>query len=286
MTATSIAAESATARCTICAQPVRRGVRLCTQCQAAVKRARQVPSLQSELLPQAAVCSAAPAVLGSTNQRRPRPRHALRAGLPPIPGAWGIFATLVAFGAAVSVTGYFAMGKQEDEASQQRSALVTRAAPAAARGEDGSRRLAPSTTADRGGPTDPVAAPPEPGVPRAPATSPSRTTDGRPARGAKAASAASAAESFEAPGATFESRAVEASTVGALAATPAAPVTQAQDAAVADREQTLAAAVSRCESENLLVGLFCRERARLEYCDGHWGESPRCPKAARSTSTR
>ena len=52
MAVTSIAAESSSTRCAICARPARRGATLCAQCKAAVKRARQVPSVHAEFLPQ------------------------------------------------------------------------------------------------------------------------------------------------------------------------------------------------------------------------------------------
>ena len=44
--------------------------------------------------------------------------------------------------------------------------------------------------------------------------------------------------------------------------------------------------MSRCERENLLAGFVCKERARLQYCEGHWGEAPQCPSGALSNNTR
>ena len=63
-----------------------------------------------------------------------------------------------------------------------------------------------------------------------------------------------------------------------------APETQAPP--TPDRLQLLAAAVARCERENVLVGLFCKERARLQYCEGQWGDAPQCPSVALSKNTR
>jgi len=48
----------------------------------------------------------------------------------------------------------------------------------------------------------------------------------------------------------------------------------------------LTAAMSRCERENVLVGVVCKERARLQYCEGHWGDAPQCPSSGPSNNTR
>ena len=71
-----------------------------------------------------------------------------------------------------------------------------------------------------------------------------------------------------------------------VAALPPMPVTQTQEPSTPDRWQVFTAAVSRCERENALVGFFCKEGARLQYCDGHWGVAPQCPSGAPSNNTR
>ena len=55
---------------------------------------------------------------------------------------------------------------------------------------------------------------------------------------------------------------------------------------VPDRLQLLAAALSNCERENAVAGLFCKERARLQFCDGQWGAAPQCPVGVASNNTR
>ena len=62
-----------------------------------------------------------------TDRRTTPARRATRVGLPPVPGGWGTYATLVAFGAAVSLTGYFATDKQEEESNRERVTLAARA---------------------------------------------------------------------------------------------------------------------------------------------------------------
>ncbi len=79
MTVTSIAAESPSTRCAICARPARRGDRLCAQCKTAVKRARQVPSLHAALLPRAGAGAAASGHPGGRRQAAAYRPGALRA---------------------------------------------------------------------------------------------------------------------------------------------------------------------------------------------------------------
>ena len=67
------------------------------------------------------------------------------------------------------------------------------------------------------------------------------------------------------------------------------PVARAADppeSVVPDRLQMLRAAVARCARENFLASFICDQRARLQYCDGHWGEVPECPGGNRFDSSR
>ena len=279
MTVTSIAAETPATRCAICARPARRGSRLCAQCKAAVKRARQVPSLHSGFLPHTGAGSDAAGFSGGGATRTMPARRATRVGLPPIPGGWGTYATLIAFGAAVSITGYFATGRQEDESNQERVSLVTRTASMAdMRNESGSRAPPPasSTAAEKRVPGEEVSAQIEWTVPPAP---PGGAAAQLPAR--KPLRDAASASKGPPPPTAIAARDVAAEPQPAPVAAAgtevvlAAPEPQAPPAP--DRWQQLAAAVSRCERENVLVGLFCKERARLQYCEGHWGDAPQCP---------
>ena len=71
----------------------------------------------------------------------------------------------------------------------------------------------------------------------------------------------------------------------AVAAVPP-PVVETPEPVVPDRWQLLASATSRCERENPIAGLLCKERARLQYCEGYWGTAPQCPASAASSNTR
>ena len=115
MAITSLATQSSSVRCAICARPARRGATLCAQCKAAVKRARQVPSVHSEFLPHPlAAADPARVVRESVEPKAPpatsRPSRRMR----PVAGGWGTYATLVAFGIAVCLTGYLALGELDD----------------------------------------------------------------------------------------------------------------------------------------------------------------------------
>ena len=53
-----------------------------------------------------------------------------------------------------------------------------------------------------------------------------------------------------------------------------------------DRVAQRAFALARCERENVIAGLVCKERARLQYCEGDWGVAPECAAAVASLNTR
>jgi hypothetical protein len=53
-----------------------------------------------------------------------------------------------------------------------------------------------------------------------------------------------------------------------------------------DRFAQFAAALARCEGENVIAALVCKERARLQYCEGEWGVAAQCPAAMASLNTR
>jgi hypothetical protein len=292
MTVTSIAAESLASRCAICARPVRRGASLCAQCKAAVKRARQVPSLPPGFLPRAGTGTVAAQSARRSDPHALPARRATRAGTPPVPGGWGIYATLIAFGAAVSVTGYFATDRQEEEASRGRVALAARATSVAESRTDGGSRVpaqATSGAADEPAPDEDVSAQIEWTVPPAPLVrSEGGSPRGNPARNAWNAPAGSTPSATSLRNPVRGSPLAQAGPAGAVAAPTgeSEPETQAVPVSTPDRWQLLAAATSQCERENVLVGFFCRERARLKYCEGHWGAAPQCPTVALGKSTR
>jgi hypothetical protein len=281
-------------RCLICARPARRGATLCAQCKAAVRRARHTPNVRPEYLPHASVVRTD--VRRSIERKVAYSRAVRRASRPvpmAAPGGWGIYATIIAFGLAVCLTGYLAMGENERNFYLGRKA-ATPAVRADAR-EDGAananaRVVTPAATA---------ATMPSPAVDAeafyepvadehlalfeslalAPLAIPDRKV-ARGGRGGRNANAAPGARSAR-DGVVEPPPTVASLSVAGTGATVAAP-----ESTALDRWQQLAFAQLRCERENVIAGLVCKERARLQYCEGEWGAAPQCPAAVVSLNTR
>jgi len=268
-----LAGQSPSVRCAICAQPARRGATLCEQCKAAVQRARHVPSVRSEHIPHPVSLPSSMSPAGRSVPHE-RPARGSRAGTSPILGGWATYATLIAFGLAVCLTGYLAMGDYANGFSARPETPAT-GTPAAARSEGASRQM-PSLAVDAEVPAAGVAAEdldPLPAMPAARASS-----EHRPSRDAKASvpfpplDARDVIESGPKPAVPEPARVV----IAATTPEPAAP----------DRWQLLASALANCDRENFIAGLVCKERARLQYCEGEWGKAPQCPAGAPSSNTR
>ncbi len=290
VTVNTMAAESASTRCTICARPVQRGDRLCAQCQTAVKRARQVPSLHSELLPRAGASAVASGPPGKGEGRAMQARRAARFALSALPGGWGTYVTLVAFGAAVSVTGFFATEKQEETSNRERAAQAAQTASAAKMRDASDARgqpPAPSPAEVEASPGDEVIAQiewslPQHAAPAHPGGAPPGRKSARDTRSAGNESPLPIVA--RSPAEDPRPAPIAADETGAAAVAAPAPVTQPNPAS--DRRQLLAAAISRCERENFLAGFVCKERAWLQFCDGQWGEVPQCPSGVPSNNAR
>jgi len=289
MAVTSIAEESSSSRCAICTRPARRGDRLCDQCKTAVKRARHVQTVHATLLPRAGTGAAASGHPGAGEGRAVPARRAARSALPSLPAGWGTYATLVAFGVAVSITGYYATDQQEEAANRDRSSQAARTASAAQmRNEKAAQAQPPmpSAAAAEGFSWDDVIAQIEWTFPQSPQANSAGTPPGK----KSLRDARSAGDEARRP---IEARSPDpvpppAPTVAGDTATlsGAARAPEAQPTPNSDRQQVMAAALSRCERENFLAGFLCKERARLQFCDGQWGEVPQCPSGVRSDNVR
>ena len=279
-------------RCLICARPARRGATLCAQCKAAVRRARHTPNVKPEFLPQASVVRTD--VRRSTGRRVVYSRATRRASRPAsAPGGWGTYATIIAFGLAVCLTGYLAIGESERNFYLGRATVApvarldTRedsAAKADARVDTVAKAEStmPSLAADADAYYEPLAdehlAIFESLTPAPPRANPDRKAarEGRGARAANAALRTMDAHTSIEPTLPVASGAVAVS--GATAALA--------DLVALDRWQQLVSAQLRCERENVIAGFVCKERARLQYCEGEWGAAPQCPVAVLSLNTR
>ena len=47
-----------------------------------------------------------------------------------------------------------------------------------------------------------------------------------------------------------------------------------------DRMQLLAQAFAQCPQDSMLTRMVCEQKARLQYCDGYWGQAALCPNGA------
>ncbi len=56
---------------------------------------------------------------------------------------------------------------------------------------------------------------------------------------------------------------------------PAAPILAAPPKP--DRFASLNDALARCVGLNLIQRAVCEQRARLQHCEGYWGQVPQCP---------
>jgi len=287
MAVARIAAGPPSVKCRICGRATARTSKLCDQCVAAVKRARQVPTIGSEFLPQ-------PALDIDSQARARKSRSALQrrsshwSWLPTTAGAWGVLVAFTLFGAAVGVTGYLANLEIAERAG------VTTLAPAA-HVSSGTRASVAPTAEDAGtsGPATSmdavvapasddasvIANPPQQTVP------PQKSMLGRSATENRTGKAGPMADRRR-PEPIGES---DHATDTVESATPVQTVARApipQEAPAADRWETMNGALANCSRENFLAGVVCTERVRLQYCEGFWGQVPHCRGATRPGNAR
>ena len=281
------------AHCLICSRPARRGATLCAHCKAAVRRARQTPSVKRDDLSHSQVRRTEVRRCVERKSAHPRAaRRVSRAAPTPGLGGWGIYATIIAFGLAVCLTGYLAIGESERNFYLGRGPVTPIAQPdarddgvakAEARVEMAAKDAAdaPMLAVDTDVSFDAVAeehlAIFESLTPAPLRANPDRKA-ARAGNGTRYAKAAPGM--MDARNAGIQSSPLPASIVPA-----AAPAAWAEMVAP-DRWQLFASAQLSCERENVITGFVCRERARLQYCDGEWGEAPQCPLAMLSLNTR
>jgi len=283
-----LVAEKRSTRCRICGRTAPRGAKLCGQCVAAVKRARQVPTVSTQFMP--LTTSRVEPVAPKMSPRAPQPRASLRSWVSTKAGGWGVIVAFAVFGVAICATAYFAVQEIDQGADQVGVAppvpavapADVRVAPAvepvptevlttpveadnAARAEID---LVPQTTA---------IAPPGPPTPkqtlnsRKPRKAAVMPVESRLANqiGDEGPQPVAAEQTNDAPA---PSNVIQP----AIADGPPAP----------DRWDRMNAALALCARESFVAGVVCTERARMQYCEGHWGEVPQCRGAARPGTAR
>jgi hypothetical protein len=276
--------------CTICGRPKLPGGKLCAQCKAALKRARQVTVSQLEPLPRRAQGTAkrryakigvptGPGLAAPTASPRPESRGRLRPAV-----------ALVALGAVVCAGGYFgnqllsAGGLQSVVSASGTTARSATPAAAAPSVLPAAKPAVPTAQREPAGVTEgalPRAQPPDDSPANSPAAKPASSAGlSKPAAKRSADAVQVAAEPANARfGAAMES--------GAVAAAPLSmPAPPPPETPPPDRWQSMSDAIARCGGEGFLAAVICEQRIRLEYCDGHWGQVAQCPGGIRNEYPR
>ncbi len=276
-------AQPPSIQCRICGRPTARGTKLCGQCVAAVKRARQVPTITSQFLPHTGQGVIAPPQ-PRRSRSAPRRRSAYSSWLPTKPGGWGVVVAVTLFGAAVAVTAYFAVQEIGDStvpvtmpSAVPEPGIRARVVPAVTSGSSSSSEVGdvppPASAAVI------VDAPP-------PASAPQQSSFRRPTTANHIGKGGSAPADVRAAG---EGDATGGQGDAADARPPASTVARApiaQEPPMPDRWDTMNAALASCSGDNFLAGVVCTERIRLRYCEGFWGQVPQCRAATRPGNTR
>ena len=259
----AIGAREARTTCRICGQPALPAVRLCAQCKAALKRVRYDTVSQQMPMPRR--------TRGGDRSHAPA-RHVddVAAGAARRDGtvSWRGMRIPLALGAMVAIVGsagYFIV-RQIHAATPPEAVAASRASDVE-KSADRPQNFTPAPLVVA------VASSVNPAtVPQAPDAAAPR--DVAPPAVARARSAA---RSVKAPATAIGPPAPEPSpepppvpAVVALAPAPPAP-------RAPDRMQLLAQAFTQCPQDSMLPRMVCEQKARLQYCDGYWGQTPLCP---------
>jgi hypothetical protein len=280
-------AQPPSIQCRICGRPTAGGAKLCGQCVAAVKRARQVRTITSQFLPPTGQGVIAPPQ-PSRSRSAARRRSAYWSWLPTKPGGWGVVAAFTLFGAAVGVTAYFAVQEiaESTVVVTMPSGVPDLGIRASVAPAVDSAVTAGSSSISEGNDVPPAASAaviidaPPPALPPQKSTFRRPSTENRIGKGGPAPAGARAAGETEATGA----QGVAANTGPPVPTVARAPIAQAPP--MSDRWDTMNAALASCSGDNLLAGVVCTERVRLQYCEGFWGQVPQCRGATRPGNSR
>jgi len=249
----AIGARDRGATCRICGQPALPVVRLCAQCKAALKRVRH--DTVSQHMPMAR------RTRGGERARAAAGRAAAEGERRSAGASWrGVRApfALVAMLAILASAGYFIV-------QQIHAAMPPEVSAAAHAAPDRVPVTATALPAVVKVP-DPVVLPPTAG-------SVGATGDATATPPVKPKVAARVVKPAPAPIAapTPEVRPEPAPAPVVVAAAPP-PVVRPPD-----QMQLLAQAFAQCPTDGLLARMVCEQKARVQYCDGYWGQAPLCP---------
>jgi hypothetical protein len=280
-------------KCRICGHAAAPRSKLCRQCTAAVKRARQVPTVMSQFMPVAL------SGYGSAGARAPqhqtvRFRNALPRTSSSKTTGWAALVAFAAFVVAVCVTAYFAAVEIDESPPPGAKVVVVPAggtAPALVGASAGPPPPAPTdvdeTATERAAVDEAAYGAMTQGRHQA---SPPHEAAHAPARRNAAADATANNASPTIPaGLSMTAADTNADTnpsTGAGAPLPPTPTAVPQEPVPPDRWQSMLEEIARCPRDNFFVGVVCEQRVRLRYCDGYWGRVSHCAGGSRLAGER
>ncbi len=268
----------AMARCEFCGTNVLPGVKLCSECRSALKRARNEPASVLQPLVKRAADTLERRDRRRAQRREARAAEARAAGLVPPPveksrlAPWFIGALLVAV--AVVAASMWAFHGREGEAVPLSTPVATDAVapPAASPSAASTAAPAPDAATAASAAMSPAATPAAASA--ATPAEPAGTVPPAHPAGAHAAPKARRTLRIELPKPEAAPQRIAApAPMAPLAAAPRVPVV----AAPPDRRSLLRDAFARCPQDEIVARAVCEQRARIEYCDGLWGSVPQCP---------
>ena len=265
-----LSASRRTLKCTICGQAARPGKTHCAACRAALKRARNDTVSQMEPLPRPSGTLAADRVAArkrANDRAIARAQSRPRAERPPHsrdPALRRVAIAVIAGVALVGLAIHFEARWPRSESSLPPlpAALPDTSSAADAVAAPETRNASPPAPRDDAHAT--LAAELSE-VTAAPTPASRLNPSGRPLRPPPVAAAASEAVVVAPP--------VEVLPTAA----PPAPAPPAAEPSPPNRWQLLTDAIARCARSDFLGRVVCEQRARLDACEGHWGQVAQCP---------
>lgn len=273
------------AKCAICRHPAPPRAKLCRDCKSALKRAR-LESAVSQFMPLPMMLSAAGDAHASVHRHRHRPHRstpvARKAPRSPPSTRSAVLVAWFALVAAGSVTGFFVIKDLNFVAPPVPAADVAPPPDTPANAPVVIPPPAASTPVEQRDSSTSVPADVTPVGPTVVTTvdTPLRAKTQSVGRVSQPPPVAKSPSTADVSIAAF-GPANEPATAAPPIPEPTPP--RSREATPApDRWQAMSEALAKCAREGLLAGFLCSERARLHYCDGHWGQVPQCPTANRN----
>ncbi len=251
-------------KCSVCGSDSNADARFCAYCGAKLN-----PGADTLFRPSAgahpATAPSAPVEAGAATSVGPRTKNPL--------------GPLLLLLAAVAIVGYGAYRTLIPDASTPGNAAVESPDRTAPSSEATKSVAAPTPSASKSATTEPAAAPPREALPGAqpPAAASKTPVAAAPRAASKTTAPRRRAASPAKARPPAKSVASPAPPPATAAAAPPPPMAAALPPAKPDSLMQLNDALARCVGQNLIRRAVCEQRARLQHCDGYWGQVAQCP---------